>query len=365
MSFFFPSSPSTSDATTTTTSSLASSPRVRVGAGTDSELTITPVTPTVTQHVSPTTSPTSPRSPGTAATSTTRAGPGSGSFKVGKNVRDSDFSKGDDGEDENGNSGYAYGDEGGSVLNPLSRGASDVYQHLYQPDREHQQYQEQQDQEDQQQQQQQQQYAATHTTRSDHHHDRGLSDLGANLERSVDRLLRLMVVGESGSYSLSSSASSSSSSLSSLLDDRSAISGRSESRKVKGKEKEKEKSREKVERRMVEDASPGLVTLVSASSAVQGARPLTGMASPPVPPVGGDDEETRARARSHRRRSSHTHARQSSRRLVMHKRQEVGISRDFVLIVALCVGFACAIVLVARPAAMVVFSQRGGGWDLD
>ncbi|KIM38382.1 hypothetical protein M413DRAFT_420507 [Hebeloma cylindrosporum] len=115
----------------------------------------------------------------------------------------------------------------------------------------------------------------------------------------------------------------------------------------------------------------------SASSALHGTRPMLRLASSPAPPPGGDEEtrEARARSQSHRRRSSHahtqtqtqtrTHGRQSSRRLVVHKRQEIGVSRDFVLIVALCVGFACAIVLVARPAAMMVMVQPGGGWDLD
>lgn len=53
-----------------------------------------------------------------------------------------------------------------------------------------------------------------------------------------------------------------------------------------------------------------------------------------------------------------------TRRVLVTKEQEPGFSRDFLLIVALCVGFACAIVLVGRPA-MLVLVQSGGGSDLD
>jgi len=41
------------------------------------------------------------------------------------------------------------------------------------------------------------------------------------------------------------------------------------------------------------------------------------------------------------------------------------VARDFLLIVAFCVGLACAIVLVARPAMMVLVQRGGSSWDWD
>lgn len=292
MSFFFPSSPSTSDATV---SSLASSPRLGGGA---SEL----ATPT---HVSKN----SPRSPITA-TSTTRApdsrvsgSPKAIGLKVIQNSNDSN-------NDHNGNgNGHYYGDN----EHPLSRVASDGYEP-----------------------------AAPHTRRDrdrgdDHPH--GLSELSANLERGVDRLLRMMVAGE---------FSESESSLSSL-DDESVVSGRT-ARKGKSRESERvvedvDTSNTRTHRARAIEGDAGThptravphAARASGSSALQGSttipRPLI---SPPIPPA--DDEE--AQARSHRRRSSgdpsrpvstHTHRRRSSRRLVVHKRQEVGICKSLTL----------------------------------
>lgn len=287
MSFFFPSSPSTSDATV---SSLASSPRLGGGA---SEL----ATPT---HVSESTSPRSP----ITATSTTRApesrvsgSPKAVGLKVIQNSNDSN-------NDHNGNgNGHYYGD---NEL-PLSRATSDVYEP-----------------------------AAPHTRRDrdrgdDHPH--GLSELSANLERGVDRLLRMMVAGE---------FSESESSLSSL-DDESVVSGRTAR---KGKSRESERVVEDVDtsntrtHRAIGDVGTHSTRAVphaaraSGSSALQGTSISRPLISPPIPPA--DD----AQARSHRRRSSgdpsrpvstHTHRRRSSRRLVVHKRQEVGICKSLTL----------------------------------
>jgi hypothetical protein len=334
MSFFFPSSPSTSDATV---SSLASSPRL--GGGVD-EL----ATPT---HVSESTSPRSP----ITATSTTRApdsrvsgSPQAVGVKVVQNSNDSN-------NDHNGNgNGHYYGDN----EHPLSRAASDAYE------------------------------PAAHSRRDRDRDDdpRGFSELGVNLERGVDRLLRLMVAGE---------FSESESSLSSL-DDESVMSG---TRKGEGTERIRERlvagtSSLRIHRTIggagdegthstsaaphaprasassalhmlgqrerttvgntssrihpattggdVGTNSTGAAARASGSSALQGTRPLTRVASPPILPP--DDEETQARARTHRRRSSgdpsHPRSRRSSRRLVVHKRQEIGICKSLALVFSLC-----------------------------
>lgn len=316
MSFFFPSSPSTSDAT----SSLTSSPRV--GAVDVDELA------TPTTQVSE-----SPRSPITA-TSTTRA-PGSellsGSPKAVK-LRNSNSNVSDDnGNNGNGN-GYYYNDA--SVVHPLSRQASNVNEHA----------------------------SATHTRRDhdrdDHGHGR-LSELGVNLEKSIGRLLRLVVSGES----------SESGSLSSFDDDDDDNGG---SLMGGGSWKGKSRRREREGERAVEDTSSTRIhnmdtrthratttgvqdvasmnwTTVpaahaSTSSALQGTststsrqqQPLMRAADPPVMAIPPSDEEethvpARARATTHRRRSSHTrstHSRKHSRRLVVvHKRQEVGVCK--------------------------------------
>lgn len=179
---------------------------------------------------------------------------------------------------------------------------------------------------------------ATHTRR-ERDHDRGMSELGVNIERSVDRLLRLMANAEFSDTESSSSSSSS---------DGSVMSGRSGSRKGKSRENERvveDTSSSRTHRATAGDfatnsmgaAAPA--ARASTSSAVQGTsipQPLVRVASPLILPP--DDEESRARARSHRRRSSgdpsrprgtHTHVR---RRLVVHKRQEVGICKSLSLI---------------------------------
>jgi len=284
MAFFFPSSPSTSDATV---SSLASSPRL--GGGVDELATPTHVSESV------------PRSPITA-TSTTRAPDSrvSGSPKaVGVMV----IQNPNDSNDYNGNgNGHNYGDN----EHPLSRAASDVYE------------------------------PAAHTRRDRDRDDddpRGFSELGVNLGRGVDRLLRLMVAGES---------SGSESSLSSL-DDESVVSGRT-ARKGKSGERERVVEDMDTSNTRTHRATTGgdvgtnstraapHAARASGSSALQGTsipRPLLRVASPPIPPP--DDEETQAR-RSHRRRSSgdpsRPRSRRSSRRLVVHKRQEIGICKS-------------------------------------
>jgi len=299
MSFFFPSSPSSSDAT----SSLTSSPRV---GGTDVD---------VDELATPTTQVSeSPRSPITA-TSTTRA-PGSGLLSGSpKAVKLRNSNSNVSGDDNN--NGYYYPDNDASVVHPLSRQASDVNGHA----------------------------SATHTRRDhDHVGHGGLSELGVNLEKSVGRLLRLMASGES----------SESGSLSSFDDDDDAS-------VVSGSWKGKSRRRERESERAVEDtSSTGIhgsgthratgghdvastnwmapAAHASTSSALQGTSTsqqepsLMRAASPAMAIPPPDEEETHAaRARTHRRQSSRTHSthsRKHSRRLVVvHKRQEVGVCK--------------------------------------
>ncbi|CAA7268448.1 unnamed protein product [Cyclocybe aegerita] len=85
----------------------------------------------------------------------------------------------------------------------------------------------------------------------------------------------------------------------------------------------------------------------------------------PLPRPSTDKPEEKARTH-HRRRSSGVR-RASGRVRVRQKVQEEGISRDFFLIIGLCVGLACACVLVLRPAVMaaVGYGTLGGVLELE
>ncbi|KJA26938.1 hypothetical protein HYPSUDRAFT_36108 [Hypholoma sublateritium FD-334 SS-4] len=64
----------------------------------------------------------------------------------------------------------------------------------------------------------------------------------------------------------------------------------------------------------------------------------------------------------HRRRSSGS----ASRRRSVYKYHESGVSRDFLLIVALCTGFACTVIVLGRPAMISLLgSMQAGGFDMD
>ncbi|KDR72539.1 hypothetical protein GALMADRAFT_142862 [Galerina marginata CBS 339.88] len=62
------------------------------------------------------------------------------------------------------------------------------------------------------------------------------------------------------------------------------------------------------------------------------------------------------------RSSGETKIRRSPRHGRAKHVYENGISRDFLLIVALCIGLACAGILAVRPAILAIY---GGGFDLD
>ncbi|KAF8962285.1 hypothetical protein BDZ97DRAFT_1759354 [Flammula alnicola] len=66
----------------------------------------------------------------------------------------------------------------------------------------------------------------------------------------------------------------------------------------------------------------------------------------------------------HRRRSSGETKPRKRRRASMYRYQERGFSRDFLLIVALCVGLACAFIVVGRDIVMSLF-EPAGSLDLD
>jgi len=67
----------------------------------------------------------------------------------------------------------------------------------------------------------------------------------------------------------------------------------------------------------------------------------------------------------HRRRRSNEEKPRSSRRVVRRKIYEDGISRDFLLIVALCIGLASAGILIVRAVVISLLGPRLGGLDFD